>query len=401
MLKYLAPLLVFGLVVFVHELGHFLAAKLVGVYAPVFSFGWGRRLWGFRRGETDYRVSWLPVGGFVAMATRDADAVSSIEGGTTTDDAVEVEEVPGHQRGFNPVRFDPEALKPFGPKPVPENRWIESKSLGAKVLVLSAGVLMNAALALVVAISGVWAYGRTFGGDFALVEPTAAPVIDSLVPGMPAARAGLQPGDSIVSVAGEPVTGWSAVVRKVAASPGQALSLEVVRGAATVPLSVVPDSAAPDSATGRVIGRIGVYPVRRAIEAPASFATAVSDGWSITVDMGTAVVDVVRGLFSGEVSVKQLGGPLRIAQVSYEVAKSGIEPLLVLVAFLSINLAVLNLLPIPVLDGGQIIVRVIEAVKGSALSARTQEYLMRFGVLAMLALFVIVMFNDIVGIFFS
>lgn len=397
MLKYLAPLVVFGLVVFVHELGHFLAAKFVRVYAPVFAFGWGPRLWGFRRGETDYRVSWFPVGGFVAMASRDAEAMSAIEGGATAEEGGEG--VPGHQRGFNPIPYDPNAIRPFGPHPVPEHRFIESKSLAQKVLVLSAGVIMNAILALVVAAGGVWAYGKSFGGQFAVNAPLTAPVIDSIAPGSPAERAGLTARDSVVSVNGAPIRSWGEVVTAIEASPGQAVNLGVVRGSgAPLTLQVTPDSVRPDSTSPRVVGRMGVRSRPRAIKEVATFGEAVSFGATVTGRMGTEVVRVVKGLFTGEVSVKQLGGPIRIAQVSFEVAESGLEPLLVLIAFLSINLAVLNLLPIPVLDGGQILIRVAEAVKGGALSARTQEYLMRFGVLAMLALFVLVMFNDIVGL---
>ena len=396
MLTYLAPLVVFGLVVFVHELGHFVAAKLVGVYAPVFAFGWGPRLWGFRRGETDYRVSWFPVGGFVAMASRDAEAMSAIEGGSSTGEAAEG--VPGHQRGLNPIPHDPEALRPFGPKPVPDHRFIESKTLLQKVFVLSAGVIMNAILAFCVAAGGIWAYGKTFGGQFAVATPVVAPVLDSVVGGSPAARAGLLPGDSVVSVNGAPIRGWGEVVKAVEGSPGAALTLGVVRGGATQSLAVIPDSVRADSTSARVIGRMGVRSRQRLIPDPASFSEALTLGATVTGRMGIEVVQVVKGLFTGAVSVKQLGGPIRIAQVSLEVAQSGLEPLLVLIAFLSINLAVLNLLPIPVLDGGQILIRVAEAVKGGALSARTQEYLMRFGVLAMLALFVLVMFNDIVGL---
>ncbi|MBL8980907.1 MAG: RIP metalloprotease RseP, partial [Gemmatimonadetes bacterium] len=254
-------------------------------------------------------------------------------------------------------------------------------------------------LALVVAAGGVWAYGKSFGGQFAVNAPLTAPVIDSVAPGSPAERAGLAPRDSVVSVNGAPIRSWSEVVAAVEASPGTVVSLGVVRGAnPPLTLQVTPDSVRPDSTSPRVVGRMGVRSRPRALKDAATFGEAVSYGATVTGRMGTEVVRVVKGLFTGEVSVKQLGGPIRIAQVSFEVAESGLEPLLVLIAFLSINLAVLNLLPIPVLDGGQILIRVAEAVKGGALSARTQEYLMRFGVLAMLALFVLVMFNDIVGL---
>jgi len=129
------------------------------------------------------------------------------------------------------------------------------------------------------------------------------------------------------------------------------------------------------------------------------FATAVQDGWGATVQMSTDVFKVVGGLFSGQVSVKQLGGPIQIARVSFQAAKTGVETLLYLLAFLSINIAILNMLPIPMLDGGQILLRIIEAAKGSEFSARTQEYIMRAGVLAILMLFVLVMFNDIKALF--
>lgn len=400
MLKWLAPLIVFGLVVFVHELGHFLAAKFMRVYAPVFAFGWGRRLWGFRRGETDYRISWFPVGGFVAMATKDTDSVSAIEGNVDVSADAPESEVPGHQRGFNPIPFDPEAMKPFGPKPVPPDRWVESKPLWGKLLILSAGVMMNALLALVVAIGGVMIYGRTFGGQFAMVEPSVTPVVDSVVATMPAGIAGMQAGDSIVSVSGQPVATWNEVVTRVAGSPGVPLEIAVVRASGgTATLRVTPEAVRADSQSARLIGRMGVYSAQHLRAEPASLGTALSDGWTITGRMGAEVIRVVQGLFSGDVSVKQLGGPLKIAQVSFQVAKTGIEPLLVLIAFLSINLAVLNLLPIPVLDGGQIVLRLIESAKGSELSARTQEVIMRVGVLAILSLFILVMFNDIVSFF--
>ena len=393
MLAWLAPLIVFGLVVFVHELGHFLAAKFVGVYAPVFSFGWGPRMWGFRRGETDYRVSWFPVGGFVAMATRDSEGTSAIEGGTAVGETADAGERPGHQKGFNPVPFDPDALRPFGPHPVPRDRWIESKPLWAKVFVLSAGVIMNAVLALVVSIGSIYTYGR----------PYLPAVVDSVVAGRPAALAGMLKGDSMVAVDGAPVRRWTDVVERISTSPGRPVAIEVVHPSGErATLSVTPEPVEePDPVTGApvTIGRIGIAQPRRPGREPVSLATAVGDGWSATVTMSTDVVKVVGGLFSGAVSVKQLGGPIRIAQVSFEAARSGVETLLYLLAFLSINIAILNLIPIPMLDGGQILVRIAEAIKGSEFSVRTQELLMRAGVLFILATFVLVMFNDLKALF--
>ena len=393
MLAWLAPLIVFGVVVFVHELGHFLAAKFTGVYAPVFAFGWGPRLWGVRRGETDYRISWFPVGGFVAMATRDSEGASAIEGQTSLSDGEGSAERPGHQKGLNPIPFDASALRPFGPHPVPRERWVESKSLPAKIFILMAGVIMNGVLALLVSIGSVYHYGR----------PYLPAVVDSVVAGRPAAVAGMQPGDSITAINGTAVRRWTDLVDKISGSPGQALSVDVVRRSGDrASLTMTPERVKePDPITGDsvIVGRVGIRQPARPGREPVGLATAVADGWTTTVSMGSEVFKVVGGLFSGHVSVKQLGGPIRIAQVSFQAAKSGLETLLYLVAFLSINIAVLNLLPLPLLDGGQIVLRLVEAIKGSEFSARSQEYIARAGVLFILVTFVLVMFNDIKALF--
>src|SRR5262249_33494572 len=141
MMALLAPILVFGLVIFVHELGHFLAAKAVGVYAPRFSIGFGPSIFRFRRGETEYVLAWLPLGGYVRMASRHDAEAAFIEGGNE------------EQNARNPTDpdYDPEAMVPFGPKKVPENRWFESKPLWARIIIMIAGVVMNIVLALVVA----------------------------------------------------------------------------------------------------------------------------------------------------------------------------------------------------------------------------------------------------------
>lgn len=395
MLKYIAPLLVFGIVVFVHELGHFIAAKLTGVYAPVFAFGWGPRLFGFKWGETDYRWSWFPIGGFVAMATKDSEAMAAIEGQTDlsapAEDGAAADGVEGHQRGLNPVPYDPAALRPFGPHPVPSDRWIESKSLPAKVFILSAGVIMNVLLALGVSTARVMQFGTFY---------TPA-VVDSVVPDRPAAAAGIARGDSIVAIAGKPIREWDDVLEKVSASPGEQLEFDVIRAGAHVSLRVTPVlSDAQDLDTGAPIkvGRIGLAPRPQSVRESVSLGTAFALGWDDTWQMGGSVIKVVRGLFSGAVSVKQLGGPIAIARTSFEAAKSGWETLLKLLAFLSINVAVLNMLPIPLLDGGQILLRVIERVKGGEFSLRTQEMIARVGVMAIALLFALVMFNDIKGL---
>jgi regulator of sigma E protease len=395
MLTWLAPVLVFGLVVLVHEAGHFMAAKLLGVYAPRFSIGFGRPLWRRRRGETEYVIGWLPVGGYVRMASREDEATAFLEGGSEVSSAQRVQElahgVPTESVPARREDWDPSAMVPFGPQPVPENRWFESKPLWARLIILLAGVTMNVVLALVVSVGLFAGYGR----------PYIPAVVDSIVPGRPAERAGFQRGDSIVAVNGTPIRRWSEVIATVSQSAGRPVAIDVMRNGQRVSLRVTPELV-PDTnqITGspQQIGRIGAASRNRIIRESLTLPAAVAAGWTATWAMGAGVIEVVKGLLTGQVSVSQLGGPIQIARSSVEAARSGLETLFSLIAFLSINVAILNLLPIPILDGGQILLNVAETIKGSAFSARTREYILRAGLVAIALLFALVMFNDLKGL---
>jgi regulator of sigma E protease len=397
MLSWLAPILVFGLVVLVHELGHFIAAKWLGVYAPRFSIGFGPALWRKRFGETEYILAALPLGGFVRMASREDEATAFLEGGS------EQKKVPAvgasssptitgehHAVEARPKDWDPDAMVPFGPKPVPENRWFESKPLWGRLIIMLAGVTMNAILAIVVSTGLFMGYGR----------PYIPAVVDSVVAGRPADRAGLLRGDSIIAVDGKPVHAWTDVTSRVSVSAGREITLQVVRGGRNEVVRVTPELMPDTTEFGSVdqVGRIGAASSRTLAREKISFAESAVAGWHATWGMGTSVIRVVGGLVTGKVSVSQLGGPITIGRVSVEAAKSGVEALWSLIAFLSINVAVLNLLPIPILDGGQILINVAEGIKGSAFSIRTREYIMRAGLVAIALLFALVMFNDVKGL---
>lgn len=402
---YIAPLLVFGLVVFVHEAGHFLAAKLTGVYAPVFSLGWGRRLFGWRRGETDYRVSIFPLGGYVRMASREDESLSGIEGGRDRGSLIEAETPAGVSismgaevnndlppDGVTASLWDPNGMAPFGPRPVPADRWVESKGLGARVFILSAGVLMNIVLTIVVSSGIYYRYGN----------PYLPAVIDSVVAGAPAAAAGMKSGDKIVAVNGESVRSWGQVIDRVSAVTAGTVAFDVERSGQPVHLEVAPQVAeSTDPVTGapRKVGRVGIAVRDSVVHETVGAGMALVAGTKATWTMTGNVLKVLRGLFVGEVSAKNLGGPIQIARTSVQAARNGPEVLWSLIAFLSLNIAILNLVPIPVLDGGQILLVVAEKIKGSEFSAGTREAVARVGVLAVLALILLVTFNDVRSLF--
>ena len=376
MLSWLAPIIVFGLVVFVHELGHFIAAKLTGVYAPRFSSGFGPSLLKKRIGETEYVLAVLPLGGYVRMASREDEATAFLEGGSENS-AV---------RAGNPKDgFDPNAMIPFGPKPIPESRWFESKRLPARLFIMLAGVTMNALLA----------YGIYVGLLLHSGIPTPIPVAAVVNPGKPAALAGIQAGDSIATLNGRPLESWETLLDSIGASAGRPLELGIIRHGEMLRLRVTPAAeVVPDPRTGvrRPLGRIGMMATEGFT--PISVGQAFTEAWRLTIDNGSRIFAALGALAHG-VGVSDLGGPIAIAQVSYQAARGGIETLLLLVALISINVAVFNLLPIPILDGGQILLNVAETIKGSAFSTQTRERILRGGLLIIGLLFVTVMFNDI------
>jgi regulator of sigma E protease len=460
--------LVFGLVVFIHELGHFIAAKLMGVYAPRFSIGFGSALISRKWGETEYMIAAVPLGGYVRMASRDDETMAFIEGGA---------EQPVEEGDAKKPRYwDPNGMAPFGPRPVPADRWFESKNFFARFFILVAGVTMNVVLGFVLFTGLAKAEGRpvllthVVGGvnapasmpqladlragdtilavgarpvaswnDFAAaVESLPAdtlvlrtqrgtvsvpvgppmdssrillitsidyfipPVIDDVMPGQPAQRSGLDGGDSIVAVNGRPVSSWREVVTQIESSPGKELHMDVIRAGKPVALVMRPDSAKKQRGVPKrdtVVGQIGALALTPTSQTPLDWGGAIQQGAALTWNAGGLVLRSLRQLATGGASFKELGGPIAIGGAAAHAAKRGWADLFTLLGLLSINLAVFNLLPVPLLDGGQIVVLVAEQVKGGALSLRTKEYLMRAGLAFILLLLAVVMFNDIPRLF--
>ena len=457
MLAILSPILVFGLVIFVHELGHFIAAKAVGVYAPRFSIGFGPALFRKRWGETEYVLAALPLGGYVRMASRLDEDAAFLEGGSETAPRPTSE------------GFDPNAMIPFGPLPIPENRLFESKPLPARLLILVAGVTMNVLLTFVIAVGLALHFGRPViaarvigqvrplpnapelaqlhAGDtilavnghpvstwedierrmtastdslvirtsrttvrmpvgagraspeqlFSALDFERPAVLDPILPGGRAEQAGLQSGDSIVAIDGKPVATWNDLVAVVSRAADQALRFTVVRNGSTLDVNVTPKPTVDTIAATheiRTVGKIGAGSRIPTGREPLGLREAIGAGGKTTVFMAGTIVDIVKKLVTRQLSVSQLSGPVGITRMSVEAARSGLESLLMLIALLSVNVAILNLLPIPILDGGQILINVLESAKGKPFSLRTREYILRFGLLAIALLFVVVMYND-------
>jgi regulator of sigma E protease len=374
-ISWLAPIIVFGLVVFVHELGHFIAAKAFGVYAPRFSIGFGPALLKWRRGETEYKLAAFPLGGYVRMASRLDETSAMLEGGPES--AAEL-----------PKDYDPNAMIPFGPKPIPEHRWFESKSLPKRLVIMLAGVTMNMVLGWFINI-GI----ATFYVDHLTTK------VSDVVANKPAAKAGFQKGDSIIAVNGTPVTLWDSVYAKIAASPGHPVTFNVIRHGTPLTLTATPAETTVTNLAGKPerIGRIGLQAGLVSERAP--IGEAIKNGTHTTVSMATLVFTALKGLATRETKVSELGGPIAIAQTSVQAAQAGFEYLLSLVALISVNLAIFNLLPIPILDGGQIVVQVIESARGRPLTDQTREYVARAGLAFILLLFLTVNFNDIRRLF--
>lgn len=344
-----AFVVVLGVLVFVHELGHYLAARWMGVHIETFSIGFGRKIFGWtdRRG-TAWRVSWIPLGGFVRLH--------------------------GQERAENVADADRALWQP--------GRTFQEKSVGRRAVVIAAGPVANFLLAMVL-----------FAALFALAgRPVATATIGDVVAGGPAERAGLLKGDRIDAIDGAQIRRFDDLQRIVVAHPGQTLSLVVHRGDATQTMTATPDSR--DDGHGKMVGLLGIRSGASVFErlSPGDAVVAgVTQTWDVTVQTLAGVGQMI----SGSRGTDDLGGPLRIAQLSGEVAQLGLASLVSFIAVLSVNLGLINLFPIPILDGGHLLFYLIEALRGRPLPPRAQEYGFRAGFALLAGLFVFATWNDL------
>ena len=324
----LAAILVLAFVIFVHELGHFLVGKWCGVEIKVFSMGFGPTVFARTFGETVYRLALVPLGGYVRMAGYDE------EGG----DAEDVPSDPA--RGFT------------------------GKTIAQRASIIAAGPAVNLVFATILFSACALAYGVS--------APSTEPVIGGIVSGEAAAAAGLSEGDRIISVDGAEVRDWDQLLKAVLGSGGRALNFELqTPDGARRAAQVTPRVQSRTDAFGEEIDRVYRIGVQQGhVLKPVGALEAVSIGVSQTVGYSSMILQTVGRLLQGRLSAGDLGGPILIAREASAQARKGLQPLLIFMALISVNLGIVNLLPIPVLDGGHLMFMTYEAVRGRPLSLR-------------------------------
>ena len=352
-LYYIAPfVIVLGILIFFHELGHFLVAKYFGVRVLKFSLGFGPKLVGKKIGETEYLISIFPLGGYVKMLGEDGDE---------TDEPLSPEE----------------KMKSFS-----------NKHVLKRIAIVAAGPIFNLLLALVI-----------FCG-FYLIAGTQVMTseVGQVRTGSPAEKAGLSKGDVIVAIDGKPLETWTEIKGVVQESAGKPLEFTVKREGNLLVLTVVPEISVVKNIFGEevksaLIGIVAAGKFKEVILGPwDSLKEGLRKTWEIT---RLTCLTVVK-LFQRVVSIKTLGGPILIGQMTGQLAQENWVYLFPFMAVISINLGILNLLPIPILDGGFIIFLLIELVSRKPLNVKKREMAQKVGIFLLAVLMAVVIYNDVV-----
>jgi regulator of sigma E protease len=345
-LEYLvAFIILLGVLIFVHEFGHFIVAKMAGVKVLKFSLGFGPALFKRQWGDTEYRLSVVPLGGYVKL-----------------------------------LGEDPEQGEEVAPEE--KHRAFTSKSLSSRIAIILAGPLFNYIFAFIMICVGYMA------GWPVLISEVGKVIEDT-----PAMAAGLKAGDKIVAIDGEPVWRWDDMRSAIEQSAGRQLTLSVERDNHTIEVKVTPTVGDQKDVFGEQTGKIGVAP--SGASAQLSIAASVYEGARFTGYLTKLIVVTLVKLVKGEISAKALSGPITIAQASGESFKAGPFNFIFLLSYISINLAVINLLPIPILDGGHLLFFLIEAIIRRPVTGKIREYAVQAGLVFIVFLMVLVFYNDI------
>lgn len=349
-----ALVIVLGVLIFFHELGHFLIARLLGVGVETFSLGFGPKVIGRKIGITDYRISAIPLGGFVKMVGEEPDA-------------------------------------DIAPEDIPLS--FTHKHVFKRILIVAAGPFFNILLAVMI--------------FFALFQISGLlilkPSIGKVNKDTPAYRAGLKKGDLVVSINGKKVSSWEDMAKIITGSNGKPLGISVLRDDAIVVVEVTPEPKTFKNIFNEDVERyvIGVTASGDVFSKKLNIFQSLSESVMQTYQITTLTIKAVVKLLQGRISPKTLGGPIMIAQMAGQEARAGVVNLIFFIALISINLAILNFLPIPVLDGGHLLFFFIEAVTGRPVSIKVREIAQQAGIFVLILLMIYVFYNDIARVFLS
>ncbi|GER65658.1 zinc metalloprotease [Weizmannia acidilactici] len=410
----IAFILIFSSLVIFHEAGHFFVAKRAGILCREFAIGFGPKILSFKKNETQYTIRLLPIGGYVRMAGEDPDIPELKPGqriGLLLDDNETVEKivVNGKDRytGLRMIETesadlehalvikgyeegDDENLQTFKIKRdavfvedrtemqiAPWDRQFASKSLGKRALTIFAGPFMNFVLAAIVFTM------------MAIVQgvPVSDPVLGTVVKNSAAAQAGLHKGDTVISIDGAEISTWNDIVEVIQKHPDEEITFTIERGGKTMDIPVTPKSVTVD---GKLIGRIGVNsPVDHSPLKVATYGITQTYVWTVEI------FKLLGHLITGGFSIDALSGPVGIYKSTETVAKSGLIYLFKWAGLLSINIGIMNLLPLPALDGGRLLFFGIEALRGKPIDRQKEGIVHFIGFALLMLLMIIVTWNDI------
>lgn len=409
----IAFIVIFGSLVFFHELGHYLFAKRAGILCREFAIGMGPKVFAHKRGETVWTFRLLPIGGYVRMAGEDPETAELkagqrigavfneagdisniiISGRDRFKDArvIEVEQadlehgltITGYEDGEEDkqtYRVHKEALvteNGLSTQIAPYDRQFGSKTLPQRAMAIFAGPLFNFILAFVIFTVLAMIQGI----------PTNEPAMGEVMENSPAAEAGLQEGDRVLSIEGEPVSSWEDIVGVIQENPETALSFEVERSGETMTAEVTPEAV---EAEGETFGRIGVYsPFEKSIFGAVTHGATEVYRWTMLI------FDLLGTIVTGQFDIDMLSGPVGIYVSTDTVAQSGLLNLARWAAVLSINLGIMNLLPLPALDGGRLMFFLFEAVRGKPVDRQMEGMVHFVGFALLMLLMIVVTWNDI------
>lgn len=342
-LSLLAFIVVAGVIILVHETGHFIAARLAGMRVERFSIGFPPRLASKKIGKTEFILSWIPLGGYVKIAGM-------------VDESLEKDAVTGAPDEFM------------------------SKNPFQKIFVLSAGVMMNYLVAWLILTGLTLAVG---------VPEIGEPIIGEVTEGMPAAAAGLQKGDRILQIGDSAVTDWYDVVGLISPA-SDTVHLIAARADSTWALAVPTVSRTDNGMTRRVIGIVAHVSFREA-----SLAESLGEGIRFCYIITRNILHFLGYLIMGEASIRDLAGPVGVAKLSGESARQGPETFLFFLAFVSVSIGFLNILPFPVLDGGHIVYVLVEAIIRRPISTKVKLAIQQVGLVLLILLILVVSYHDI------